>query len=194
MAIPFHRQTPRCRWRGISILQKVRVPRAPIGREGTPVRNYIIKRILLSILILFCVTFVLYVLMRSLPASFVETMAMQLAQAPGAKPYEEWIAQLNASYGLDLGIVPGYLKWLGEFVTGQFGDSWKWNVPVVEEFKSSIGLSAVMGIIAFVLELIIAIPLGVIAATKQYSRADYAITAGALVGISLPTFFFATLL
>ena len=76
-------------------------------------RNYIIKRILLSILILFCVTFVLYVLMRSLPASFVETMAMQLAQAPGAKPYEEWIAQLNASYGLDLGIVPGYLKWLG---------------------------------------------------------------------------------
>ena len=194
MAIPFHRQTPRCRWRGISILQKVHIPRAPIGREGTPVRNYIIKRILLSILILFCVTFVLYVLMRSLPASFVETMAMQLAQAPGAKPYEEWIAQLNASYGLDLGIVPGYLKWLGEFVTGQFGDSWKWNVPVVEEFKSSIGLSAVMGIIAFVLELIIAIPLGVIAATKQYSRADYAITAGALVGISLPTFFFATLL
>ena len=51
-----------------------------------------------------------------------------------------------------------------------------------------------MGAIAFILELIIAIPLGVIAATKQYSRADYAITAGALVGISLPTFFFATIL
>lgn len=51
-----------------------------------------------------------------------------------------------------------------------------------------------MGAIAFVLELIIAIPLGVIAATKQYSRADYAITAGALVGISLPTFFFVTIL
>ena len=51
-----------------------------------------------------------------------------------------------------------------------------------------------MGVISFVLELVIAIPLGVIAATKQYSRADYAITAGALVGISLPTFFFATIL
>jgi peptide/nickel transport system permease protein len=51
-----------------------------------------------------------------------------------------------------------------------------------------------MGLIAFVIELLIAIPLGVIAATKQYSRADYAITAGALIGISLPTFFFATLL
>ena len=45
-----------------------------------------------------------------------------------------------------------------------------------------------------VLELLIAIPLGILAATRQYSRTDYAITAGALVGISLPTFFFATLL
>jgi peptide/nickel transport system permease protein len=51
-----------------------------------------------------------------------------------------------------------------------------------------------MGAIAFVFELIIAIPLGVVAATKQYSKTDYAITAGALVGISLPTFFFATIL
>ncbi len=51
-----------------------------------------------------------------------------------------------------------------------------------------------MALIAFVLEILIAIPLGIIAATKQYSRTDYAITAIALIGISLPTFFFATLL
>ena len=51
-----------------------------------------------------------------------------------------------------------------------------------------------MGLISFALELVIAIPLGIIAATKQYSRADYAITTFSLVGISLPTFFFATLL
>ena len=52
--------------------------------------------------------FIIYALIRSLPSSFAETMAMQLAQAPGAKPYEEWLAQLNASYGLDLDIVPGF--------------------------------------------------------------------------------------
>ena len=51
-----------------------------------------------------------------------------------------------------------------------------------------IPISFVMGAVSFVLELVIAIPLGVIAATKQYSRADYAITALSLVGISLPTF------
>lgn len=157
-------------------------------------RNYIIKRVAQSVLILFCVMFIIYALIRSLPSSFAETMAMQLAQAPGAKPYEEWLAQLNASYGLDLDIVPGFFTWLSKAVVGNFGDSWKWNVPATQKFTEVIGLSVIMGGISFVLSLVIAVPLGVLAATKQYSRADYVITSVALVGISLPTFFFATLL
>lgn len=119
---------------------------------------------------------------------------MQLASKPGSKPYEEWIAQLNASYGLDRPIIIGYFSWLGDFFRGNFGDSWRFTVPVIEEFKSVIGVSFAMGAISLILELIIAIPLGVIAATKQYSKVDYGISAGALVGISLPTFFFATVL
>lgn len=157
-------------------------------------RNYIIKRVAQSVLILFCVMFIIYALIRSLPSSFAETMAMQLAQAPGAKPYEEWLAQLNASYGLDLDIVPGFFTWLSKAVVGNFGDSWKWNVPATQKFTEVIGLSVIMGGISFVLSIVIAVPLGVLAATKQYSRADYVITSVALVGISLPTFFFATLL
>ena len=166
------------------------------AKEGTifQVRNYVIKRILLSFVILFCVTFIIYVMMRSLPSSFAETMAMQLAQAPGAKPYEEWLAQLNASYGLDLDIVPGFFTWLSKAIVGNFGDSWKWNVPATQKFNEVIGLSVIMGGISFVLSMIIAVPLGILAATKQYSRTDYVITAVALVGISLPSFFFATLL
>ena len=157
-------------------------------------RNYIIKRVAQSVLILFCVMFIIYALIRSLPRSFAETMAMQLAQAPGAKPYEEWLAQLNASYGLDLDIIPGFFTWLSKAVVGNFGDSWKWNVPATQKFTEVIGLSVIMGGISFVLSIVIAVPLGVLAATKQYSRADYVITSVALVGISLPTFFFATLL
>lgn len=157
-------------------------------------RKFIVKRILLSILILFCVTFIIYALMRALPTSFVESMAMQLAQAPGSKPYNEWLDQLNAAYGLDMELIPGYLTWLKGAIVGNFGDSWKYSMPVLQKFNEVIWLSFIMGGIAFILELIIAIPLGVIAATKQYSKADYAITAGALLGISLPPFFFATLL
>ena len=157
-------------------------------------RNFIIKRLLLSVLILFCVTFIIYVLLRCLPASYVETMAMKLSTAPGSKPYEEWVAQLNVQYGLDKGIIPGYIVQLKNMLMGNFGDSWRFTVPVIQKFKEVIWVSVIMGGIALILELLIAIPLGIMAATKQYSRADYAITAGALVGISLPTFFFATIL
>ena len=157
-------------------------------------RNFIIKRLLLSVLILFCVTFIIYVLLRCLPASYVETMAMKLSTAPGSKPYEEWVAQLNAQYGLDMDIIPGYLVQMKNMLTGNFGDSWRFTVPVIDKFQEVIWVSVIMGAISLVLQLIIAIPLGIVAATKQYSKADYAITASALVGISLPTFFFATIL
>ena len=157
-------------------------------------RNYIIKRILLSVLILFLVSFIIYTLLRCLPSSYVETMARQLAMAPGAKPYKEWLAQLEGQYGLDLPLFQGYLLQLGNLLTGNFGDSWKFTEPVLDVFSSVIWVSFVMGGIAFILQLVIAIPLGVIAATKQYSKADYAISVFALAGISLPTFFFATLL
>ncbi len=156
--------------------------------------KYILKRILLSIVILFFVIFIIYAVLRCLPMSYVETMAVQLSQAPGSKSYEEWLVQLNAQYGLDIGIVPGFFVQLGHLLTGNFGDSWKYTVPVIEKFNDVIWLSFIVGAIALIFELIIAIPLGVIAATKQYSKTDYAITAIALTGISLPTFFLATFL
>lgn len=130
-------------------------------------RKYIVKRLLLSVMILFCVSFIIYTLMRCLPGSFVETRAMQLSQGAGAKSYDEWMEQLNASYGLDKPIVLGFVTWVGDALKGNFGDSWKYTVPVLDKFKEVIWLSFVMGAISFVLELIIAIPLGVIAATKH---------------------------
>ncbi len=132
--------------------------------------------------------------MRCLPTSYVEAMARQKSMQPGSKSYEEWLAQLSAMYNMDGSIVSGFFQWLGQMLTGNFGDSWKWTVPVLEKFHDTVWLSFVMGLISFVLEIIIAIPLGVIAATKQYSKTDYAISVIALAGISLPTFFFASLL
>lgn len=156
--------------------------------------KFIAKRLGISAGILLLVVFLIYLLMRLLPASYVETMAMQLSQAPGAKPYEQWVAQLNEQYGLNAGLMEGYFIQLKNLLTFNFGDSWKFAVPVIQKFSEVVGVSFVMGLVALVLELLIAIPLGVQAASRQYSVTDYAITAGALIGISLPTFFFATLL
>ena len=66
--------------------------------------KFIIKRLLYSILILFFVMFLIYVLMYNMPMSFVETKARELASRPGAtKSYTEWLADLNAQYGMDKG-------------------------------------------------------------------------------------------
>lgn len=161
---------------------------------GVFLRNYIIKRVLISVFILIFVTLIIYGLVRAMPGSYVETMAIQLSTAPGAKSYEEWLAQLNAAYGLDKPFIVGWFTWVKEFCTGNFGDSWRFTMPVAEKFTSVIGVSFIMGAISLFFELIISIPLGVIAATKQYSRTDYTISAVALACMSLPTFFFASLL
>ena len=145
-------------------------------------------------MILFFVGFIIYALMRCLPTSFIENMARQKSMQPGSKSFDDWMAQLNAMYNMDKSVIPGYFSWLGTAIRGDFGDSWFYTVPVLEKFNDCIWLSFVMGGIAFILEILIAVPLGVIAATKQYSRTDYTISVIALAGISLPTFFFASLL
>ena len=157
-------------------------------------RNFIIKRILISIVILIFVAFIIYVLMRCLPTSYLEEVARAKSMQPGSKSFEEWMQQLSATYGMDKGIIPGFFSWCGRAIRGQFGDSWKWTVPVTQKFHDSVWLSVIMGGIAFVLELLIAIPLGIISAVKQYSKTDYTITIVALTCFSLPTFFFASLL
>ncbi len=113
---------------------------------------------------------------------------------PGSKTYAEWMEQLSASYGLDKGIIGGFFNWLGNAIRGNFGDSWYYTIPVTEKFSNVVGVSFIMGAITLFFELIIAIPLGIVAATKQYSRTDYVISILALAGMSLPTFFFASLL
>ena len=156
--------------------------------------RFIAKRLGISLGILLAVTFVFYLLLRCLPASYVETMAMQLSQAPGAKPYHQWLDQLNAQYGLNTGIVTGYFRQLRNLVTFNFGDSWKYAMPVTEKFSQVIGVSVAIGLTSLILEFLIAVPLGIAAARRQYRFTDHAISVGALLGISLPAFFFATLL
>ena len=157
-------------------------------------RKYIIKRILISIAILFVVAFLIYVLMRCLPTSYVENLARQKSMQPNSKSFEEWMAQLSASYGMDKGIVDGFLTWLANAATGNFGDSWFYTVPVTEKFMDVIGVSFVMGVISLVAQLLISIPLGIIAATHQYQKSDYIISVFALACMSLPTFFIASLM
>ena len=157
-------------------------------------KKFIIRRLLISVVLLFFVSLIIYTIMRLMPTSYVETQAMTLAQRPGSKSYQEWVEQLNAQYGLDTGIIQGYFIWVSKAVKLNFGDSWYFNQPVLQKFSNVIWYSFGLGLASFIIEIIIAIPAGILAARKQYSIADYAITVIALIGISLPSFFFATIL
>jgi len=158
-------------------------------------RNFIIRRLLFGLFISIFGALVIYTVIRLLPTSYVEMIARTRATNPlSTKTYQEWLAQLNAVYKLDVGIIPGFIGWLGNALRGNFGDSWHYGIPVIDKFSQVIWYSLIINIITFFVELFISIPLGILAARKQYSKADYAITVFALMGISLPTFFLATIL
>ena len=156
--------------------------------------KFIVRRLILGAFIIFFGALVAYAVVRSLPTSFVERMARQLSMLPGAKSYSELIEQLNRMYGLDSSVLEGFFKWFGFAIRGDFGYSWKFNQPVIEKFDSVIWYSVIINVFTFVLQAVICIPLGILAARKQYSATDYTVTVVALMGISLPTFFLATLL
>jgi len=156
--------------------------------------KYILRRLAMAVLITFFGAMIVYAVIRCLPTSYVETIARQRASLPGSKSYSEWLAQLNAVYGLDKGIIPGFFGWMKNALAGDFGDSWQYNVPVTQKFGDVIWYSVIINIITMVLQLVTCIPLGILAARKQYSKTDYTVTFVALLGISLPTFFLATLL
>lgn len=157
--------------------------------------KYTLKRLLYSAIILVFVMFLIYVLMYNMPGGYIEQKAYELASKPNAtKSATEWLADLKAQYGMDKGVVPGYFTWLKSAVQGNWGDSWAWTKPVTEKFSDTVWYSFILSLVSFIFELIIAIPLGIAAAKKQYSFTDYFTTVVSMICISMPTFFIATIL
>lgn len=157
--------------------------------------KYILKRIGVSILILLGVSLILYALLRCMPTDFIESKIIALAQT-GVTVSDEFINEMYKAYGLDGTILQGYFTWLGNLVRLDFGTSFINHRPVLTEIfnKDRIGTSFFVAAVATVFEFIIAIPLGVTAATHQYSFRDYLVTVLVLIGISLPSFFFGQML
>ena len=157
--------------------------------------KYILKRIGISILILVGVSFILYALLRCMPTDFVEAKILAL-NTSGTTVSQEFIDQLYKTYGLDGNIVQGYFSWLGNVCRFDFGRSFISQRPVVSEIFNGdrLGTSFLVAAIATVFEFMIASPLGITAATHQYSVRDYVVTVLVLIGISLPSFFFGQML
>ena len=159
--------------------------------------KYILKRIGLAIIILLGASLIIYILVRCMPTSFVDNKIAEMNQG-GAQIPEETVRAMKAMYGLEddsfLGILKGYVSWLGALVRFDLGTSFLYGVPVLDKIAEDMGISFIIAFIAIIFEYLIAIPLGVTAATHQYSIRDYVVTVLVMIGLSLPSFFFGRLL
>ena len=154
--------------------------------------KYIVKRLLLSILILLGVSLIIYILVRCMPYDFVSNKisALQSNTSLDATAVEKMYEMYGLSDSSFLGILKGYVNWLAALCRFDFGKSFVYGDSVLNVIVDHMGVSFAVALIATFFEFLIAIPLGITAATHQYSLRDYIVTILVMVGISLPTFFF----
>ena len=157
--------------------------------------KYILKRLGISLLILLGVSFILYTLLRCMPMDFVQ-LKIDMLNTNGGTVSEEFKQTLYKTYGLDGTIIEGYFNWLGNVCRLEFGSSFINQREVRSEIfdPDKLGTSFLVAAVATVFEFLFAIPLGITAATHQYSIRDYIVTVLVLIGISLPSFFFGQML
>ena len=159
--------------------------------------KYIAKRIAYSIFILIGVSMIIYFLIRLMPVDFIQSKINAINQG-GATVSEETVKAMYEMYGLGddsfMGILSGYWNWLKELAQLNLGTSFVYGIPVAQVIVEHMGISFAIALIATVFEFMIAIPLGITAATHQYSLRDYVVTVLVMIGISLPSFFFGQML
>jgi peptide/nickel transport system permease protein len=151
--------------------------------------KFIIRRALLMIPILLGVSLVTFLIVRSIPGDPVRVLL-----GADARSTPEQIENIRRAYGLDQPLPVQYIKWLGHVLTGDLGQSLRTGRPLTQELGMRLPVTAQLTVFAAVLGSIPAVVFGVLAAVRRNSRLDWMTTVTALVGISVPNFFLATLL
>jgi peptide/nickel transport system permease protein len=149
--------------------------------------TYITRRVLQGIFVLFLVSFVVFSLVRLLPG---DAILMQLDQA--AAPTPENLQKARQELGLDRPFLEQYRIWISGVLRGDLGNSLTSRRPVLQELLKRINLTSHLAIMSLTIALLIAIPVGVLAAVRQDTMADYLGRLFAILGLSLPDFWLAT--
>lgn len=148
---------------------------------------YALRRLLMTIPILLGVTIICFALVKLAPGDPVQNLVR-----PETPP--EDIAKLRAYYGLDQPVVVQYFVWLWRVLSGDLGTSIANNAPVAGEVLRAFANTIVVAIISVIIAFVLSMGFGVIAATRQGGLVDRLVTAIAVFGISVPTFWLAVVL
>ena len=150
-------------------------------------KRYVVKRLLIAIPSLLIASLIVFTLPRLIPGDAVQLMLSE-------KAYAKDIAELRAKLGLDRPMYVQYVDWLGHVVRGDLGESLWTRRPVLEEISQRLPITLTLAGFALTFALAIALPVGVISATRQDSLADFFARSTAILGLSVPNFWLATLL
>src|SRR5690606_7100349 len=150
--------------------------------------QFLFRRLAVLIPTFVGVSIIAFAFIRLLPGDPVQMMAGERVISP------ERHAELSQQLGFDRPIVVQYLDYLGGIVTGDFGNSIVTKRPVLSEFLALFPATLELSICAILLAVIIGVPLGIIAAVKRGSWFDQGVMGVALVGYSMPIFWWGLLL
>lgn len=149
---------------------------------------YTINRILQLIPVLFILSVLVFGFVHALPGDVIDTLAgVEAAEDPEVR------RALEKEFGLDQPIYVQYAVWLGKVAQGDFGKSLVTRRPVSVELLERIPATIYLAVVGIGLSIMIAIPLGTIAAVRRNTGVDYGAQLSSLIGISIPEFWFAIL-
>lgn len=150
--------------------------------------NYLIRRLLQAALTLFVISLILFGLISSVPGGIMSAYE----ENPDFTSAD--IERLREKYGLNDPVPVRYLKWLGNTLQGDWGNSFVSKRPAIQEIQERLPNTLILMGAMLIITLLIAIPLGIISALKQYSIFDHVATTLAFAGQSLPVFWFGLML
>ncbi len=155
---------------------------------------YIIRRTLMLVPILIVMSMVAFFLIQLPPGDYV-TMRIEQMKMSGVTLTQSDADLLYREFGLDQPAPVRYFRWVSGIVTrGYWGRSLQWNKPVHEILNERVPMTIVISFSALVVSWAIALPLGILSATRQYSVLDYIITFIGFIGIATPGFLLALIL
>jgi peptide/nickel transport system permease protein len=151
---------------------------------------FIIRRLLFLIPLLLGLSIVMFTLIRLAPGD--PALAMM---SPTAASNPQYLEQTRKNLGLDEPLPVQYITWLGNMLTGDFGTAYTFNnKPVLTLIGERLwGTVQLQGISLF-LGILLALPVGILSATRQYSTVDNTVTIGSFIGLAIPNFWLALLL
>jgi len=152
-------------------------------------RSYVIRRILLIIPTFIVVSMIIFLILRLIPGSVIDTIAAQYIYLTNLDK-----AAIEKALGLNVPIYIQYFRWMGQiFLHGNFGKSFVTNLPVVDDIKARWPITFELGIMALLIGQLIALPVGIFSAMRQDTVGDYITRSIAILCIAVPDFWVATM-